>query len=223
MLALPSLQSLFQRGRCTSSFYLVADPRYSSCSRRITRGNRSASTGRLFSGYRASRLDPDAFERVELISADLKICGTSKFVLPQTGVRVLDRTVAWSGVSMRMCPPQCVTCKSVRVDEFEGFVGERARGSETFRSPIASCRDEWWGNVVHLSFEKCDKSNRARQHLSRFMRNNSRGCSPVFEKECKRSPGSDFEETVQTQYLIKKECTTKRSDKYFGGAPLTAR
>ena len=40
-------------------------------------------------------------------------------------VGVLDRTVAWSRVSMRMCPPQCVTCKSVRLDEFDGFVGER--------------------------------------------------------------------------------------------------
>ena len=57
---------------------------------------------------------------------------------------------------MRMCPPQCVTCKSVCVDEFDGFVRE-SEGSETFRSPIASCRDEWWGNVVHLSFEKCEK------------------------------------------------------------------
>eukprot|EP00964_Phaeocystis_antarctica_P033582 scaffold19039_cov72-Phaeocystis_antarctica.AAC.2 len=55
-------------------------------------------------------------------------CVTSKFVLPQTCVCVLDpRTVAWSGVSMRMCPPQCITCKSVRVDEFDDFVRESER------------------------------------------------------------------------------------------------
>ena len=66
---------------------------------------------------------------------------------------------------------------------------------------IASCRDEWWGNVVHLSFEKCDKSNRARQHLERFTRKDSRGVFPVSEKECKRSPSALlFRETVQTQY-----------------------
>ena len=51
-------------------------------------------------------------------------------VLPQTCVCVLDRTVAWSGVSMRMCPPQCVTCKSVRVDDFDGFVRERVSERE---------------------------------------------------------------------------------------------
>ena len=66
---------------------------------------------------------------------------------------------------------------------------------------IASCRDEWWGNVVHLSFEKCDKSNRTRQHLERFTRKDSRGVFPVSEKECKRSPSALlFRETVQTQY-----------------------
>ena len=53
-------------------------------------------------------------------------------ILPQTRVFLLDRTVAWSGVSMRVCPRQCVTCKSVRVDEFDDFV--RRRECERFET-----------------------------------------------------------------------------------------
>eukprot|EP00964_Phaeocystis_antarctica_P012711 scaffold6986_cov66-Phaeocystis_antarctica.AAC.2 len=72
----------------------------------------------------------------------------------------------------------------------ESWLEREREGPRLFRSPIASCRDEWWENIiVHLSFEKCEKSNRARQHLSRFTRKDSRGVSPVFEKEYKRSPG----------------------------------
>ena len=95
-------------------------------------------------------------------------------------------------------------------------------GPRLFRSPIASCRDEWWENIiVHLSFEKCEKSNRARQHLSRFTRKDSRGVSPVFEKEYKRSPGFWFWGNRANAVSDKKKSTQERSAEVFFLTPET--
>ena len=111
-----------------------------------------------------------------------------------------------------MYSPQCVTRKSVRVDELDGFVRARGRDRSITYSDRVLCRDEWWENVVHLSFDKCVKSNRARQSISRDLRE-SAGFSWVFlfsRKSANALQVFDFEETVHAQYLIKrKEFTIK--------------
>jgi hypothetical protein len=109
----------------------------------------------------------------------------------------------------------------VRVDELDDFVEESER-AETVRSPIASSRDEWWENVgiVHLSFEKCDKSNRARQHLSRFTRKNSRGFPLFSRKSANALQVSDFEVNRANQKMrVKSASSSHGCPAVFRGVP----
>ena len=59
---------------------------------------------------------------------------------------------------------------------------ERVFGSETFRSPIASCRDEWWENVVHLSFEKCEKVESSSPASREIYEKGFSWCFPCFRE-----------------------------------------
>ena len=57
-------------------------------------------------------------------------------------------------------------------------------------------------SVVHLSFENCDKSNRARQLALEITRKASRGFPLFSRKSTNALQVSDFEETVQTAVVV---------------------